>query len=153
MSIHDEVMNIARRVVLEADASGGTLSASLLADTMMAEIDPEHASPQHAAYCARSDCVQRLGRVLRKEWGAPSNPVGEKFTEQLEMKDFVDCLQARYPIPHTNGDDFAVYKPIDDLDDDEVDAIAGRMQRIGDKYHKHADQLRRYHRSKKARLV
>jgi hypothetical protein len=153
--VYHHLMNIARRVVMTAQEAGGRMSARLLASPMMDEVDPNHATPPLALWCARAQCVQMLGKVLRTEYGTISNPVGERFTQQLEIKDFVDCLQPSYPVsrPIDDDEDSTEYVPINELTDADVDAITSRMDKIGDKFHKGADQLRRYHRARNLRAI
>lgn len=153
MSGHDELLQIARQTVLEADESGGRLSASRLADQMIMLIDPDHICPPLPTYAARATCVQMLGRALREQWGDQQNPVGEKFTDQLEFKEFTNCLQARYPVSIGSELGETEYKLIDELTAREKDVLVNRMRRIGDKYHRHADQLDRYFRARIAKLV
>jgi hypothetical protein len=152
-SVYEQLLQIARRIVTEAESAGGKLSASRLANVMLDEIDPKKKSTEYVAYCARSSCVQLLGKVLRAEWGDENHPLGEKYTAQLEIKEFVSCLQVRYPVPHYNGEEYTEYTYLDDLTAEQVETITAKMDAIGDHWHKHADQLRRYHRSKIAKLV
>lgn len=150
--MYRQVQDIARKVILEAQKSGGKMSAAMLAGPMMQLIDPDQQSPDLAAYCTRANCVQHLGLVLRREYGTVNNPVAETFDKQLDIRDFVDCLQTSYPVPGpVAGDEHTEYKPIDSLTDDEVTFIANRMGKIGDKYHKHRDQFLRYHRARARR--
>lgn len=150
MSAYDELMNIARSILLDADATGGRLRSGHLADVMMKRIDPDDECPPLPAYGARATCVQLICRVAREEWGDVNHPLGEKLVEQMSFKEFTSELQARYAV---EKDGEAEYVAIDELTSDEVAVLYGKMRRIGDHWHRHADQFMRYHRARTAKLV
>jgi hypothetical protein len=151
---YEQLMQIARRLVMEAKDSGAKLSAKRLAGPMMAEIDPDSEAGEYLGYCARASCVQFLGKVLRRTWGTVDRPLAEDLSGQMEIAEFTSCLQDYYPVAESgSSDDETEYRPIDDLTTDQIDALVEKMRRVGDHWHKHADQLSRYHRSKTARLL
>ena len=131
-----------REVVLPLEESGVVLiDPNMVADAVLADIDPGRDSPDLAAYCATMDLRQRCRKFLARRHDPVEKAAAFASFQSEDL--FSGLLQDYYPAqrPDESGTTVAMYVRRDQLAQFELRRVAKRLRKAGNSMIEHADAL------------
>ena len=148
-TLSNQIDTLISRVILDLESKKiNIISPAWVASEVDKEIDPAGLSPTLKTYASTMQIRESVRRQLAKRHDPIQRAKDFAGNETCDL--FSDKLQAYYPIKITlkNGERQPVYTLLENLTDQDVTSIAGRMDRAGDSLKDHSRALRGWSRTR-----